>query len=78
MHFWKLINIFHKEHLEKPTVTFLLLNSTLLMARSTVPKEQLKQKRSCANKKVNKRGKNKTQVVINNNTLSNLKRRYCI
>ncbi len=39
IHLWKLINTFHKEHPEKPTVTSLLLDSTPPMARSTIPKE---------------------------------------
>ncbi len=41
MHLWKLINTFYKEYLEKPMAISLLLDSTLLIARSIVPKKQL-------------------------------------
>ena len=57
IHLQKLINTFHKEHLEKPTATSLLLDSILPMVRPIVPKK-LKQKRDCPSKKANKRGKN--------------------
>ncbi len=39
MHLWKLINTFHKEHLIKPIAISLLLDSTLPIARPTVPKK---------------------------------------
>ncbi len=38
IHLRKLINTFHKEHPEKPTVTSLPLDSAPPMARPTVPK----------------------------------------
>ena len=37
----KLINSFHKKHLEKPIVTFLFINSFLLIARPTVKTAKL-------------------------------------
>ena len=59
MHLWKLINTFHKEYLEKPTAIFLFLDSALLIAKPSVPKE-LKQKRGYPSKKANKRGRNES------------------
>ncbi len=53
----KIINTFYKKHPEKPTATFLLLDSAPPMARPTIPKEP-KQKRDRPSKKVNKRGRN--------------------
>lgn len=57
MHLQKLINIFHKEHLEKLTAISLYLDSILLVARQTVPKK-LKQKRGRLSKSANKKGRN--------------------
>ena len=62
IHLRKLINTFHKEYLEKPTVTSLLLNSVPLMVKSTVSKEP-KQKRGRSSKGVNKRRKNKSVAL---------------
>ena len=39
MYLQKLINIFHRMHLEKPIAISLLLDSALQMARLLVPKE---------------------------------------
>lgn len=36
MHFWKMVNIFHKNYLKKPTVTPTSLNSTPPMAKPAV------------------------------------------
>ena len=59
MHLWKLISIFHKEHLKKLTATFLPLDFASPIARPIILKEQyLKQKRGCLSKKANKRGNN--------------------
>ena len=52
IHLRKLINTFYKKHLKKPTITSLLLDSTLPMARSTVF-NQLKQKLGRLSKKSN-------------------------
>ncbi len=52
----KLINILHKEHLKKPTVTSPPLDSAPLMAMPTISKE-LKQKRGRLSKRANKRGR---------------------
>lgn len=52
----KLISNFHKKDPEKLTVTFALLDSTLLIASLMVPKE-LKQKFGCPSKEANKRDK---------------------
>ncbi len=57
IHLRKLISTFYKEHLEKPTVTSLPLDSALPMARPTIPKEP-KQKCGRLSKRVNKRGRN--------------------
>ncbi len=57
IHLWKLINTFHKEHPEKPTATFLPLDSAPPMARPIIPKEP-KRKQSCPSKGANKRGRN--------------------
>lgn len=54
----KLINIFNKKHFEKLSTTSLFLDSTPLIPRLIVPKEQLKQKRGRLSKKGNKNGKN--------------------
>ncbi len=54
--FRKLINTFYKKYLEKPIITFLLLDSILLMIRLTVPKK-LKQKHGYPSKGANKIGK---------------------
>lgn len=39
IHFWKLINIFHKEHLQKPIATSSFLNLIPPMARPIVLKK---------------------------------------
>ncbi len=52
----KLINTFHKEHLEKPTVTSPPLTSAPPMARLTIPKEP-KRKRGHPSKGANRRGR---------------------
>ncbi len=57
IHLRKLINTFHKEHPENPTVTSLPLDSVSPMARPMIPKEP-KQKRGHPSKRVNKQGKN--------------------
>ncbi len=57
IHLRKLISTFHKEYLEKPTATSPPLDSTSLMARSTIPKEP-KRKRGRPSKGVNKQGRN--------------------
>ena len=55
IYFRKLTNTFDQEHLEKLVVTFLILDFILLITRSTILKEQLKQKRNCLSKKANKK-----------------------
>ncbi len=57
IHLWKLINTFHKEYPEKPTAIFPSLDFAPPMARPTVPKQELKQKRDHPSKGANKRGK---------------------
>ncbi len=57
MHLWKLDSTFHKEHLEKPTMTSPPLDSAPLMPRPIIPKQEPKQKRARRNKKANKRGR---------------------
>ncbi len=56
IHFQKLINTFHKEHLEKRIATSPSLNSTPAMTRTTIPKEP-KRKRGCPSKRANKQAK---------------------
>ncbi len=58
IHFRKLINIFHKEHPEKPTATSLPLDFALPMVRPTVLKQEPKQKCGHPSKRANKRGRN--------------------
>ena len=56
----KLISLFYKDHLEKPTVIFLLVNSTPPMARPTVKpiaKSTTKRKRGWPANSGNKRAK---------------------
>ncbi len=54
IHPQKLINTFHKEYPEKPIVTSPPLDSAPPMARSTIPKQEPKQKRGHPNKGANK------------------------
>ncbi len=62
MYLSKLINTFHKEHLEKPTATSLSLDSTLPMTKLTVTKDP-KQKHGRPSKTANKRKKNQPFVT---------------
>ncbi len=57
IHLRKLTNTFHKEYPEKPTATFLPLDSAPLIARSTILKEP-KQKRGRLSKRAHKRSRN--------------------
>ncbi len=57
IHLQKLISTFHKKYLEKPIATSLPQDSTLPIARPSVPKKP-KQKRGHLNKRTNKRGRN--------------------
>ncbi len=57
IHLRKLINIFHKEHPEKPTATSPPLDSAPPMVRPTIPKE-LKRKYGRPSKGANKSGRN--------------------
>ena len=56
IHLQNLTSIFYKEHLEKPTVAFLLLDSAPSMAKPSVLKEP-KQKHGHLSKRANKRSK---------------------
>ncbi len=58
IHLRKLISIFYKEHPEKPIAISSPFDSTPPMARPTVPKQKLKQKRGRPNKRANKRRRN--------------------
>ncbi len=70
----KLISTFHKEYPKKLTATSPSLNSALLIARPTIPKEQQpKQKRDRPSKKANKRGR-KQGVAPSNNAFCSPKR----
>ena len=61
IHLQKLINTLYKEHPKKPIATSLPLDSVPPMAKPTVLKKP-KQKRDRPNKKINKRGRNKSVV----------------
>ncbi len=63
MHLRKLINTYHKEHLEKLIMISLALDFDLLIARPIILKEHLKQKHNCAYKRANKRGRNEGVVL---------------
>lgn len=56
MHLWKLISIFHKNHLKKLIVIYSLLDSILSMAKLIISKK-LKQNPDYLNIKINKKGK---------------------
>ena len=74
----KLISIFHKEYLENLIATSLSLNSGLLIARPTVPKEQQpKQKRGRSIKKANERGRNEG-ITRNSDAFYGPRCEYCV
>lgn len=56
IYLWKLINIFYKDQSKKPIVTFLYLDSVLLLTRSVILLE-LKQKHGHPSKKLTKKAK---------------------
>ena len=57
MHFWKLINNFHKKYPKKSIATSLSLDFVLPIARSLISKE-LKQKYGHLSKRANKKSRN--------------------
>ena len=54
MHLWKIVNIFHKDHAEKPMVISASLDSASRMAKPTV-KPFAKQKQGRLAKRITKR-----------------------
>ena len=68
MHFWKMVNIFHKNYPKKPTVTLAPLDNALLMARLTIKLTELSKQRwgQSAKKRATKRVKwgNKESIQV--------------